>query len=205
MLETIHEPEGRQARRLRETRRRILGAALDLFGERGVDGVTIEEIADRADCARGTVFNHFSTKDALCEGVGEIQAEMLRVAVAEGRITGKTVGEKIEQGLRILAELPGRNPEGCRDMLTRVLRSVRPGEMPDHRRQIFEQLAAWAEEGQLSGEFRSDMPPCQLACFIMGLQLQGTLIWSYGLIEGSLADHLSKIIRLGLEGMQARK
>jgi AcrR family transcriptional regulator len=204
MLDTLPERESRQIRRVRETRRRILKAALDMFAERGVDAVTVDEIAERADCARGTVFNHFSTKEALCEGLGEIQTEMLLTAVKEGKIQGKTVSEKIEQALRLLAELPGRDPDSCRDMLVRVLRAARVGEMPEHRRQIFEQLVTWAEEGQSTGEFRADIPPCRLACFIMGLQLQATIVWSYGLIEGTLADNVTQILRLGLEGMRAR-
>lgn len=204
MLDTLPERESRQARRLRETRRRILLAAFDMFAERGVDAVTIDEIAERADCARGTVFNHFSTKEALCEGLGELQAEQLLTAVKNGEIQGETIGEKIEQALRLLAALPGRDPASCRDILVRALRAARVGEMPEHRRRIFEQLVAWAEEGQATGELRSDMHPCQLACFIMGLQLQATIVWSYGLIEGTLADHVTQILRLGLEGMRAR-
>jgi len=39
--------------------------AARVFAERGVEGVTLEEIADLADVARGTLYSHFSSKDAL--------------------------------------------------------------------------------------------------------------------------------------------
>lgn len=199
------EKLGRQERKARETRRRILEAARELFLERGIDAVTVDEIAARADFSRGTVFNYFSTKESICQGLGELQAEKLMDAVESGRISGPTAGEKIEQALRFLAEMPGHEPERCREMLMRALASIKPGEMPEHRKRIFQLLETWAEEGQQTGEFRADLPPCQLACFIMGLQLQATLVWSYGLAGGSLPDHLSKVLRIGLEGMQARK
>lgn len=205
MVLTVREQESRGTRKFRETRKRILEAALELFTERGIDEVTVEQIAERADFSRGTVFNHFNTKESLCQAIGELQAERLRDAVQTGRIGGPTAGEKIAQALLLLAELPGKNPERCREMLTRALATAPQGDIPEHRKQIFELLTAWAQEGQQTGEFRADLPPCELACFIMGIQLQATLVWSYGLVEGSLENHVTKVLRIALEGIQARK
>lgn len=202
---TVRETESRGARKYRETRKRILEAAQELFTERGIDEVTVEEIAQKADFARGTVFNHFTNKESLCQALGELQSERLVEAVKKGRVSGPTAGEKIGQALRVLAELPGKNPGSCRAMLTRALAAAPQGEIPEHRKRIFELLTGWAAEGQETGEFRKDLQPCELACFIMGVQLQATLVWSYGLVEGSLEDHVSKSLRLALEGLQARK
>jgi AcrR family transcriptional regulator len=48
-----------------ELRRRILDAALDLFRIDGYDTATIEAVARRAEVAKGTVFNFFTTKSAI--------------------------------------------------------------------------------------------------------------------------------------------
>lgn len=52
-------------------RRAILSAARELVQERGGPAFSVEELADRADVARRTVFNHFSSLDdvlvAVCE------------------------------------------------------------------------------------------------------------------------------------------
>jgi AcrR family transcriptional regulator len=58
------QPTRTQRRRL-ATRLRLVAAALALFAEHGYDGTTMEMVADRADLARTTVFNHFPRKDAL--------------------------------------------------------------------------------------------------------------------------------------------
>lgn len=196
--------EGRRERRTRETRRRILEAAVELFAARGVDAVTVEEVADRADVARGTVFNYFASKEALCQQLGELQVDLLREAVADGRVVGPSAGEKIEQALRVLAELPGMNADNCRLLLARGLTCSRPGELPEHRRALFGMLQEWVEEGQRQGEFRSDYLPCELAGFLMGLQLQATLTWAYGFVAGTLPDHVARLLRLALEGMNSR-
>jgi AcrR family transcriptional regulator len=49
-------------RRSREKRERLKSAALALFGERGYERTTLEEIASRADTAVGGVYLHFRTK-----------------------------------------------------------------------------------------------------------------------------------------------
>jgi AcrR family transcriptional regulator len=198
-------PVGRHGRRRRENRRRILLAAMELFTERGIDAVTVEEIAERADVARGTVFNHFSTKEILCQCMGELQVEMLEEAVKDGRIAGPSAGEKIAQAMRLMAEFPGRNAEQCRALLTRILASMTPGELPEHRLQVFAMFESWVVEGQQSGEFRSDVPPCELAGFMMGLHFQATLLWAYGFAHGPLADYLTRSLQLALEGIRVTR
>jgi AcrR family transcriptional regulator len=55
----------RGARRKRDTRVRLLGAALHLMAHRGVAGVTINEITEQADVGFGSFYNHFESKDAI--------------------------------------------------------------------------------------------------------------------------------------------
>jgi AcrR family transcriptional regulator len=59
-------PERADARR---NRLRILEAAAELIGEQGFDRVTIDEIADRAGVAKGTVFHRFGNRAGLAVGL----------------------------------------------------------------------------------------------------------------------------------------
>jgi TetR/AcrR family transcriptional regulator, cholesterol catabolism regulator len=56
---------GRRERHKLEVYRRIHDAAVALFRKQGYDATTVEQIAERADVAKGTVFNYFPSKDAL--------------------------------------------------------------------------------------------------------------------------------------------
>ncbi|WP_211281811.1 TetR/AcrR family transcriptional regulator [Sanguibacter antarcticus] len=66
---------------MQDKRERILAAATDLFHEHGFEGVTTQEISDRADVAAGTLFRYASSKSELFLMVYN---EQLRSAIADG-------------------------------------------------------------------------------------------------------------------------
>lgn len=62
--------EGKARRRTPEQRpRQILAAALTIFAEQGLAGARIDDIADAAGIAKGTVYLYFPSKDDLFRGV----------------------------------------------------------------------------------------------------------------------------------------
>jgi AcrR family transcriptional regulator len=56
---------GLRARKMARTRDQIADAALVLFGERGYDATTLEEVAERADVHKRTLLRYFPTKAHL--------------------------------------------------------------------------------------------------------------------------------------------
>lgn len=62
-------PEARGARRKRETRQRLLEAALELMADKGMEGVAINEITEKADVGFGSFYNHFESKEAIYDAV----------------------------------------------------------------------------------------------------------------------------------------
>ncbi|HEY9266540.1 MAG TPA: helix-turn-helix domain-containing protein [Microbacterium sp.] len=74
-------PLGRRERAKEDKRRRIMAAAGELFAERGMTGVTTQQIADRADVAIGTLFLYASTK---AEMLIMVQNEKFAAAIDDG-------------------------------------------------------------------------------------------------------------------------
>lgn len=70
-----------------DQRQRVLGVASEIFAERGLDEVTMADIAEAADVSRATVFNYFGSKHALVESITEtvlvIYRDMLDQALAD--------------------------------------------------------------------------------------------------------------------------
>ncbi|PKL39919.1 MAG: hypothetical protein CVV44_06770 [Spirochaetae bacterium HGW-Spirochaetae-1] len=57
-----------EKRKIRNNRH-IMDVAIDLFADRGIDNVSLEEIAEKADVARATLYNHFANKQELLQKI----------------------------------------------------------------------------------------------------------------------------------------
>jgi len=88
--------ETRGERRRRETRDRLLDAALQLMAERSVEGVTIGEIAAAADIAVGSFYNHFQSKEdihaTLVDVVFETFADALDEQIGQSTDPAEVIG-----------------------------------------------------------------------------------------------------------------
>jgi AcrR family transcriptional regulator len=69
-------PPRRQRADAERNRRALLDAAVEVFGERGLDA-TVSEIARRAGVGQGTAFRHFPTKEHLIAAVVAAQLDQL--------------------------------------------------------------------------------------------------------------------------------
>lgn len=77
----LHADEGLRERKKRRTRQRIQRSAIRLIAARGLDKVTIEEIAEDAEVSPRTFFNYFPNKDAAVLGTDPTLPDRLAAAI----------------------------------------------------------------------------------------------------------------------------
>jgi AcrR family transcriptional regulator len=79
---TADEPAlGLRERKKRRTRQALIDAAMRLYREKGLDGVTVAEIARLADVAPRTFFGYFESKEDVFLGRGDERLELLVEAI----------------------------------------------------------------------------------------------------------------------------
>jgi AcrR family transcriptional regulator len=66
---------------------RILVTALDLFGDHGVSGTSLQMIADAIGVTKAAVYHQFNTKDEIIVAVTEMQLARLEAALEEAEAT----------------------------------------------------------------------------------------------------------------------
>lgn len=146
------QAEGRVARRQRRNREALIRAAQVVMTEKGVDGATMLEIAERADVGAGTVYNYFKSKDDLAIAVLETLMRDLALRINEVTSSFDDPAEVYAFGLRAVLET-ATSDERWRQLLNRseviadaIYRAMGPFATRDLR------LAAEA------GRFRLDDP-----------------------------------------------
>ncbi len=107
MASTAHTRGGR---RRALTRQALTGAAAELIAEKGVAGLRIQEITERADVALGSFYNHFKTKDELVEAVVadtiEVRAEAIVAQMASIDDPAEVVSFACRRVIRIAYDEP---------------------------------------------------------------------------------------------------
>jgi len=94
-----------------QTRDRILETALDLFGTRGVDAVSLDEIARTVGVRKQTVLYWFESKDALVDEVlGVAAAELVVVIDAALRAAPDDPLDRIDAVIRAVFRPAVRRP-----------------------------------------------------------------------------------------------
>lgn len=126
MVRIIGDIGGEDRRRAR-SRAALLSAAEGLFAQRGVEGVTIDEIVAAADVAKGTFYNHFPDKDAIARAIAaavrsEVEADI--TALNKG-VTDPAL--RTARALCVYVRFAAREPKRAR-ALTRIFAgAINPG------------------------------------------------------------------------------
>jgi AcrR family transcriptional regulator len=115
----------RVERRRARTRAHLVEIAARRFAERGFEEVRLDAIAEEADVARGTLYNHFATKDAL---LAAILRPFLEHAAAAAQALTILAGRDAVRGLGALyLDLFERFPDALR--LSHQVKDRPPGEL----------------------------------------------------------------------------
>ncbi|NOV96787.1 TetR family transcriptional regulator [Isoptericola halotolerans] len=183
---------GLRERKKQERADAIVDAAQSLVLDRGLDAVTVEEIADVAGISARTFFNYFDTKDDAVLGQTALRlGEDFVLAFVEGGPTGSFWGD-VE---RLVLELVGRVGDPGRVHRAFGLMHSEPRLLArhvvwieGHRGRITELFAARAATAPLPAA--ADL--CSLTTFT-ALRAAGERWESTGR-SGSLADHLHDVV-----------
>jgi AcrR family transcriptional regulator len=152
-------------------REQVLVAALELLDERGMAGLTMSALAQRAGMSRATLYHYFSDVDAvLAAWVGEEIKRSLAALVSEATAIADPLA-RLEHVIDAQAQIFGSQHH----RLNAEHFESEAG-APAVRREVSNQmaplrhlLAATVSEAQRSGTFRPDLDPELAADLLLGL------------------------------------
>lgn len=176
------EPSSRAER----TRRRLIEAAAQLFGQQGYAGTTTRSIAEAADVTEVTLFRHFGSKENLLDAVIEQYAGPALNATWQAHLSGD-----YRQDLLQLAQLLMRSLLERKEALR--LMFCETGTFPELRermarnpRQMRQLLAQYLQQQMKRGLVRDDLHPEAMAQAFLGMCLAYSI--SLGILHEPLPD-----------------
>lgn len=199
--EPIKEPRTPRGER---TRRKILDAALEEFGERGFSDASIVGITGRARVALGTFYTYFDSKEVVFQALVQDMSDQVRQAVAPV-LAGE--GDAIDRERRALAAF--LRLIGKRKQVYRIIDEaefVYPEGYRRHYENAAGRIQARLRAGIDAGELRSESSAKAeevLAWAIMGANVFVGL--RFGAWESGEPEEIAGIVaRLLREGLQKR-
>lgn len=193
-------PIGRRERNKQDKLERIIAAARALFEERGVDAVTTQQIADKADIGTGTLFLYAKSKSelfllvqnssyvsALEEGTAAAEKipDVLTAIIAIIRPVVECNRVHIENGRTYLKELVFGDPEEPhhRDALVLTVRTEQAI------------AAVLSRDGRISADDAAKM--AQIVSAIMFVSMSTTINAAHSVdqVMAEIADRLSVLLR----------
>jgi TetR/AcrR family transcriptional regulator len=151
-------------------RDRLLAAAADEFARLGLAGANINEISLAAGLAKGTVYNHFPSKEALFLAVVE-QACQLAAQGAEDLDPEASTRERLRAVLASDVAW-AREHEAFARVLVREVITADPRFYPrviEAAAPFIERVRSMLADGVSRGEIRPEPPPDELALLFVGL------------------------------------
>lgn len=97
----------------RERREQLIGIARSAFGEKGFDGTSVEEVAQRAGVSKPVVYEHFGGKEGLYAVVVDREMSTLLSRVTQA-LTAEHPREKLEQAALALLAYIEQERDGFR-------------------------------------------------------------------------------------------
>jgi len=181
-------------------RQRLYESAMSLFAEKGYNDTSIDDIAEKADVARATVFNYFRRKDEFLDEWTERRQESLRETIRQQEPQRSSTLEQLRRCMQVLATVNEEQFGIARTLVPAWVQAGRPITEEPYTADIFAEIIA---DGITHGEVRDNVDP-ELAGNLLRDVYLGTLFrWIDGEADHpfSLRDHLMVLVDLLVEGL----
>ncbi|MFM9367392.1 TetR/AcrR family transcriptional regulator [Streptomyces sp. Da 82-17] len=188
--------------RRQATRAKLYEAAVTLIAEKGFSATTVDEIAERAGVAKGTVYYNFASKAELFEellrhGVGLLTASLQEAAdrtAAEGGSKVDALDRMIRAGLVFIDTYPAFTQLYVAE-LWRTNRAWQSTLMVV-RQQAVAVVEGVLREGVEAGELSSEIDIQLTAAALVGMVLVAALDWQAFQPERTIDDVHAALSRL---------
>lgn len=146
-----------------------------LFTAKGYENTTIEDIAEASEISKATLYNYFSSKEHLLQGIADAALEEIRQLVREDLREEPDSLEKLRRVMETLVADSTRYVALTRRIF--YLNVSPDSELHGARAELLEILGQLVREAQDQGRLRRDLPAEELVEVFLGIYLLTQFGW----------------------------
>jgi AcrR family transcriptional regulator len=198
------ELPGRRERRRAQTLDHVAATAMRLFEAAGYDATTMEQIALAADVAKGTLYNHFATKEAILAHWVHMQLAADTERLAEVVARPGAFAPRLRELLGASARWSERHRAYLLDYFRFRFLNIEDelgagGRKDDRPRDLAGLFAQLIAQAQHDGTLRNDLGAEHLASLLHHLYFGALMRWLTlpGLV---LAEEFEAVVALFVDG-----
>ena len=174
-------PISRSELRRQEFEQRIVNAAIELFGEHGVEETSVVSIIEKAGIAYKTFFNHFPNKENLIFHIANIYSSYSDLIFEESLKMPLCGADRIEHSLvTIASEITSLDPSEATVFRRILVRANLGPEQSKEEQNVKLYHAIWniLIDARDKGELQEALSPDIYTEMIVGLFIAGIFSWA---------------------------
>ena len=163
-----------------ERRRQILEAAVRAFARRGYHGCRVSDVAREAGVAYGLVYHYYGSKEALLDAIFRQTWGSMLATISSVEELDDPAREKVRKVTEIVLRTWRRDPDLVRVLVREVTRSSHLQRESDEIELAFAALQRIVADGQVGGDFRTDLDARLTATIWYGALEEILTGWAFG-------------------------
>jgi AcrR family transcriptional regulator len=189
----------------RRTRKAILQAAVQLFGDKGYERTSIDELARAAGVGKGTIYSYFQTKSEIFLAFCEDELDHVYAEVAEKTRVDAPLAEQLMALFLGEFRYVTRHKDFGRLLLREMIfpKELTVERSKDLDNRYIDFLSAMCKKAQERGELRRDVDLLFVCGHFYALYLITVSAWYMGRLqtEDDVAEALQLLLQQSMEGL----
>ncbi|MEF8809683.1 MAG: TetR/AcrR family transcriptional regulator [Bacteroidales bacterium] len=182
---------------LTQRQEQIIDKAIRLIDQKGIQGLTIKNLAKETGVTEGAIYRHFENKKQILCAILDMFREKMKSFQASGRSAEKSTYEKIQVTLNNLGKFFEANPA--------IVSVIFAEEIFQNDNELSEKVAelikenqefmlALIQEGKANGELRRDLDDQMMVSSILGSFRLIVKMWKMEEFSVSLENSLENLM-----------
>jgi AcrR family transcriptional regulator len=198
---------GLRERKHLTTRKAIMKSAMELFNDRDFELITVEEIASKADVAKGTVYNYFRSKEEIAAAIANDEFIQGQTLIEDMISSGKTPIDILHLLFLAGGNWAEKNPRLAQITLTYVLRQTfaNPGNAQNVLgfNSLYELILRMISLAQNDGQIRQDISGSEISQILALLYVKTLWQWTANPDGDPLSQRMERCLKTIFQGIAA--